>query len=74
MFAEKDKDNFDNPNRDIDTTRDGAFTSFDPIYNRVASWLNDGTMSSVSLSLNGETTKIDTSGGLNLGSSPLIKS
>jgi len=74
MFADKDKDNYDRGNRDIDTTKDGEFTSFDPIYNRIASWINDGSMTSVSLSLNGETTKIDASGGLNLSSSPLINS
>lgn len=72
LFPDKDKNNFDVANRDINITTAGVFTSFDPIYNRIASWVNDGTMNSISLSLNGETTNIDTSGGLNLNTATLI--
>ncbi|HNL74000.1 MAG TPA: DUF1501 domain-containing protein, partial [Leptospiraceae bacterium] len=73
LFPDKDKDNFDRSNRDINTTTAGVFTSFDPIYDRIASWLNNGAMTGVSLSLNGETS-IDTSGGFNLGTQTLINS
>jgi uncharacterized protein (DUF1501 family) len=72
LFPDKDKNNFDVANRDINITTAGVFTSFDPIYNRIASWVNNGTMNSISLSLNGETTNIDTSGGLNLNTATLI--
>lgn len=74
LFPDKDKNNFDVQNRDINITTAGVFTSFDPIYNRIASWLNNGSMSGISLSLNSETTNIDTSGGYNLNSQTLINS
>jgi uncharacterized protein (DUF1501 family) len=61
LFPNKDKDNFDRSNRDIETTTAGTFTSFDPIYDRIATWMNNGTP--LSLSLNGES-NVDTSGGI----------
>ena len=70
LFPDKDKDNFDKANRDINITTAGVFTSFDPIYNRIASWMN-GSANSISLALNGETS-IDTSGGKNLNTATLL--
>jgi uncharacterized protein (DUF1501 family) len=72
LFPTKDKDNYDRPNRDINITTANVFTSFAPIYNRVASWVNDGTMTSVTLNLNGQSLDYDTSGGKNLSSTTLI--
>ncbi len=74
LFPDKDKDNFDKGNRDIDTTSAGKFTSFDPIYDRVTSWVYDGTMTSKNLSLNSETANIDTSGSVSLSNTTLISS
>ncbi|MBL0265584.1 MAG: DUF1501 domain-containing protein [Leptospiraceae bacterium] len=73
LFPDKDKDNFDKANRDIDTTIEnaGKFTSFDPIYNRIASWMN-GSANSITLTLSGETTFIDKSGVKNLNNATLL--
>ncbi|HRG46285.1 MAG TPA: DUF1501 domain-containing protein [Leptospiraceae bacterium] len=71
LFPDKDKDNFDKANRDIDTTKTDEFTSFDPIYNRIASWMN-GSANSITLTLSGETTFIDKSGVKNLNNAALL--
>ncbi|MBK7055026.1 MAG: DUF1501 domain-containing protein [Leptospiraceae bacterium] len=71
LFPDKDKDNFDKANRDIDTTKTDEFTSFDPIYNRIASWMN-GSANSITLTLSGETTFIDKSGVKNLNNATLL--
>jgi hypothetical protein len=72
LFPDKDKDNYDFQNRDIAAdiqsiekilgtgNATNRYTDFDPLFNKVGSWLNGST---VTMTLNG-TNSIDTTGGI----------